>query len=127
MKASRRVLTRYVAEQLQTGAKRQDVVASLAAYIVEHKLHSQIELILADIAKNLAASGHIEATGTTAHPLDRSLKQAVIDYVSSIESATEIQITERVNPEQLGGIIIETPNRRFDASIATKLKRLRNA
>ena len=127
MKASRRVLTRYVAEQLQTGAKRQDVVASLAAYIVEHKLHSQIELRLADIAKNLAASGHIEATVTTAHPLDSKLKQAVIEYVRSIESATEIQITERVNPEQLGGIIIETPNRRFDASIATKLKRLRNA
>lgn len=127
MKASRRVLTRYIAEQLQSGKNRQDVIKALAAYIMEHKLHSQIELIVADIAKNLAASGHIEATVTTAHPLDSSLKQAVIEYVKSIESATDIQITEQINPKQLGGIVIETPNRRFDASIATKLKRLRNA
>lgn len=127
MKASRRTLTRYIAQQLQAGSSRQSIVESLAAYIVEYKLKSDIELIVADIARNLAKTGHVRANITTAHPLDPSLKQAVIDYVKRIESASEVEVTEHIDPKLLGGVIIETPNKRFDASIATKLKRLRNA
>lgn len=127
MKASRRVLSRHIASQLQAGANRDAVVRSLAAYIVEHRLHNDIELIVADIAWNLAKAGHIEAHITTARPLDLSLKQTVIEYVKRIESASEVEVREQVDASLLGGIIIETPSKRFDASIATKLKRLRNA
>ena len=127
MKSSRRVLARYIAIQLQTGHDRKDTIEALAAYVVEHKMHASIELIVADIARNLATYGHVQADVTTAHPLDASLRQDVIDYVKRIESASEVEITEHVDPRLLGGVVIETPNKRFDASIATKLKRLRNA
>lgn len=127
MKASRRILSRHIAAQLQAGSSRGAVVRSLAAYIVEHRLQNDIELIVADIALNLAKAGHIEAHVTTAHPLDPSLKKSVIEYVKRIESASEVEVREQVDPSLLGGIIIETPSKRFDASIATKLKRLRNA
>lgn len=127
MKASRRILSRHIAAELQAGSNRDAVVRSLAAYIVEHQLQSDIELIVADIALNLARAGHIEAHVTTAHPLDSSLKQAIVEYVKRIESASEVEVREQVDPSLLGGIIIETPSKRFDASIATKLKRLRNA
>ena len=127
MKTSRRVLSRHIALQLQSGKKRDVVIQSLAAYIVEHKLQKDIELIVADIAWNLAKAGHVDAHVTTAHPLDSSLKQTVIEYVKRIESASVVEVREQIDPSLLGGIIVETPSKRFDASIATKLKRLRNA
>lgn len=127
MKLSRRVLARHIATELKTGTDRRSVVAGLAAYIVEHRLHGSLELILADIATNLARLGHVEATVTTARPLDPSLKKEVIAYIAQMESVTDIALHEAIDPTILGGVIIETPRKRFDASVATKLKRLRNA
>lgn len=127
MKLSRRVLARHIALQLQAGTERKAVVSDLAAYIVEHRLHSQLELILADVAANLATLGHIEATVTTARPLTAELKQELTNYIKRIEKVNDITLNESVDPALLGGVIVETPGKRFDASIATKLKRLRNA
>jgi len=127
MRVSRRVLARYIADQLASGKNHDVVIRSLAAYVVEHRMKADIELIVADILRNLAAHGHVVATITTAHPLDTSLKQAVVEYVARIESASDVVITERVDTALLGGVIIETPRRRYDASLSTKLKRLRNA
>lgn len=127
MKLSRRVLARYIATQLSGGDGHAQVVSSLAAYIVENRLKNELDLILADIATNLARLGHVEAAVTTAHPLDPSLKKDVLDYISKMEDAMDITLNEVVDPAILGGIIIETPRKRYDASVATKLKRLRNA
>ena len=127
MKLSRRVLARYIATELQAGKNRKDVVESLAAYVIEHRLHSQLELILADVAANLATLGHIEATVTTARPLTEELRSEVLDYVGRVEGSKDITLNESVDPGLLGGLIVETPGKRFDASVSTKLKRLRNA
>ena len=123
MKVSRRVLTRYVAKALIEGKK--DITRELAAYIVENKLHGQVELILADIAVNLSSFGQVEATVTSARPLAAELKKELIAYVKRIEDAKNVTLHEEINERLIGGIIIETPNQRFDASLATKLKRLR--
>lgn len=127
MKLSRRVLARYVATELQAGKNHKEVVQALAAYIIEHRLQGQLELVLADIATNLATLGHIEATVTTARPLTGELRKDLLDYVERIEGSSDITLNESVDPSLLGGVIVETPGKRFDASIATKLKRLRNA
>lgn len=127
MKLSRRVLARHIATELQSGKNRKDVVELLAAYVIEHRLHSQLELILSDVAANLAKLGHIEATVTTARPLSDELRTEILDYVSRVEDSKDITLNETVDPSLLGGVIVETPGKRFDASIATKLKRLRSA
>lgn len=127
MKLSRRVLARYIATELQSGKNRKEVVNLLAAYIVEHRLHGQLELILADIATNLATLGHVEATVTTARPLTDELRTELLDYVKRVEGSSDITLNESVDPSLLGGVVIETPGKRFDASVATKLKRLRSA
>jgi F-type H+-transporting ATPase subunit delta len=127
MKVSRRVLARYIATELQTGSGHKQVVASLAAYIVEHRLKSELDLILADVATNLVLLGHVEATVTTARPLEASLKKDVLDFIAKMEGVKDVTLSETVDPTILGGVIIETPRKRFDASVSTKLKRLRNA
>lgn len=127
MKLSRRVLTRYIAAELKSGKNRSVVIKGLAAYIIEHRLQSQIELIIADIASNLASLGHVEATVTTARPLTDELRQELVDYIKRVEESNDIRLSELVDANLLGGVIIETPGKRFDASVSTKLKRLRSA
>lgn len=127
MKVSRRVLTRYIAARLHDSEDRAEVIKSLAAYIVEHGLQTDLELILSDIALNLARLGSVQAAVITARPLDETLRAEVVRFIKQIEAAQNVSIAEAVDPDLLGGIIIETPNKRFDASVSTKLKRLRNA
>ena len=127
MKLSRRVLARHIAAELQAGKNKKAVVQSLAAYVVEHRLHSQLELILADVASNLADLGHVEATVTTVQPLTDDLRKDLISYIKAIENVSDVTLNEAVDKKILGGVIIETPRKRFDASVSTKLKRLRNA
>lgn len=127
MKLSRRILSRYVANELLNGQNHSRVVESLAAYIVEHRLQNQVEQIVADVASNLASMGHVEATVTTARPLGDELRGEILAYVQHIEGSKHVTLSETVEPAILGGVIIETPGKRFDASVSTKLKRLKSA
>lgn len=129
MKVSRRVLARFVAEAIADSSvkDREKLVKELAAYVVEHKLQGQIELILADISANLSRLGHIEASVTTARPLTDALRAELTAYVRRVENAKSVVLQESVDPSLIGGVIVETPNQRLDSSLATKLKRLRNA
>lgn len=127
MKVSRRVLARHIAAELHAGKKRQAILESLAAYIVTHKLQAEQEQIMADIAANLTSLGYVEASVTTARPLDASLRKELVDYVKQMENASNVTLHEYVDERLLGGVIIETPKHRFDASVSTKLKRLKNA
>jgi len=124
---SRRVLTRHIAKELYGGEKQSEVVSQLAAYIVEHRLQNEIGQIVGDIAHNLANMGRTTAYVTTARPLDPALLASVKQKVLNMESVKDAEIIEIVDPAILGGVVIETPTKRFDASVAHKLKRLKHA
>lgn len=124
---SRRIVTRHVAEQLASGKNRGQVMKQLAAYLVKHKMVGQMEIVVADIERNLAALGTVQASVITARPLTTELRASVEEYVKRVEGAKTVVLDESVEPDVLGGVIVETPNKRLDASIATQLKRLKNA
>lgn len=126
MSVSRRVLARHIASRLADGADQTVLLNELAAYLIQNKQVKQLDMVVADIARNLAEMGTVKATVTVARPLSAELKKAVEMYVARIENATNVQIDEVVAPTQLGGIIVETPRKRFDASVTTQLNRLRN-
>lgn len=127
MKVSRRLLARHIASELRAGTSRKAVLEGLAAYIVVNHLQSQVKLIMADIAVNLAGLGHVEATVTTVRPFDEALRTELVAYVTRIEKADTVILDEQIDTSILGGVIIETPKARFDASVRTRLKRLKNA
>lgn len=127
MAISRRVLARHIANELYRGARRSDVVLQLAAYVVEHKLTSSIELIVADVARNLEQRGMVSARVVTARVMSEDLRRAVENYVKRIEGASVVELDQTVDASLIGGIVIEAPNKRLDATIATTLKNLRSA
>lgn len=126
MTVSRRVLTRHIARQLAAGADKQKLLTELAAYLITNKQTGQLELVVADIIRNLASLGTVKATVYTARALTDELRKAVEAYVTRTERTTSVQLEELVDASLVGGVVVETPHNRYDASIATQLKRLRN-
>ena len=126
MSVSRRVLARHIATALAGGTDRNVVLKQLAAYLIVHKQLGQLELVIADIVRAIAELGTVKATVTVAHPLTAELRTAVERFVTQLEHASTVQLEERIDPHLLGGIVIETPHKRYDAAVAAQLTRLRN-
>ena len=68
----------------------------------------------------------VTVTVTTAVPMDDLLRVKVIHKGEEMFNAP-IQLVEQVDPSILGGIILETPGRRYDASIKAQLASVHKA
>jgi F0F1-type ATP synthase delta subunit len=126
MALSRRLLAKYIATRLASGESHADIMQQLAAYIVDHRLENDRERILNDIRLQLARLGTSSAQVITARPLTDDLRTQLEAHILAMTNASSVSLIERVDPAIKGGVIIETPDKRYDASVATKLKQLRN-
>jgi F-type H+-transporting ATPase subunit delta len=71
---------------------------------------------------SLAAKGLAEAVVTTAFPLtDRDKQRLIIHFQPII--GKRLQISEVVNPDILGGVVVQVGDRLYDGSLKTKLLR----
>lgn len=71
-----------------------------------------------------AHQGIVEASITTVVPLSKTLKKEFGDIVKKI-TGQEVELTERVNPDILGGFILKIGDRQIDDSINSRLKELK--
>ena len=65
-----------------------------------------------------------KAEVTSVIPLTDSLKKQLIDLLTQ-QTGAQIQLTEKVDPTLLGGLVIKLENTLFDDSIRKKLQNLR--
>lgn len=121
---SRRVLVRTVVDQLES-EKMAVVMKRLAAYVIEHKLSSQIELIISDIERELAKRNIVIADVVTARPLVDASREAILDYIRGLTNSKNPELRETVDESLLGGAIIKVAGRELDSSLKTKLNRLK--
>ena len=127
MAVSRRVIARFIAKELMGDTPQDVTMQKLAAYLVTHKMQAESELVVADILRELAARGAVEARVTTARPLTADLRKTVSDYVKQAESAQTVMLRETVDESLIGGIVIETPRKRLDASVASQVRAIAKA
>ena len=125
MAISRRVLARSIASKLIDGADAQVLIPQLAAYIVDQKLVNHVEEIIQDIAYEISRRGVLDITVTTARPLTDDLRRLGKEFGSQQQQVDTIEFTETVDESIVGGIVIETPDKRFDASVASRIKQLK--
>lgn len=125
MAASRRVIARAFADQLQAGASAAELVRSLAAYLIVNKQHKQADMVTSDIVRELAARGRVLVQVTTARPLAADQKQAIEKQMQKLLKADTIELDERVDPDVIGGAKIALPDRELDASVKRQLQMLR--
>lgn len=125
-KVSRRVLARTIAAKLLAEPKnRSHWLKVTAAYLVEHHMAEDVDLIINDIAHELnLQSGHLLVSVTSARKLAESAKTELTAMLKSTTGAKHVELTERVDPDLLGGLVVRTPDQQMDISVRTKLKQL---
>lgn len=125
--ASRRLVARSVARRLLAGEDQTIVLRQLAAYVVERRLHKQLAQLVGDIEYELASAGTVVANITSARTLTSELRQKLSNFIQYETSARRVVLEERIDPSVIGGVLIQTPTLTLDASVSTKLKRLRTS
>ena len=88
------------------------------------------EEVLADIAREFQVLYQIHkgiqvAEVTTTFPLDDQLRTQFVQIVKEISGMKEVKLSEKINPELIGGFILRVNDRQLDESLSSKLRELR--
>lgn len=121
---SRRKLAEYSADQLLAG-KKEAVLQELAAYLIEKKRVSELELIVRDIEAALLARGTAIADVVTARKLTAETQAQIEKFVASQHPGVTVQLRTRVEPDVLGGAKIGLAGEELDGTIRRKLTTLK--
>lgn len=65
------------------------------------------------------------ATVTTAVPLDKKLRDEIEQLVKKLNDKSKVEIEEKVDPELIGGFVLNVGDRQIDASIKNRLTALK--
>jgi F0F1-type ATP synthase delta subunit len=122
-KVGRTVLTKTLAAQLS----EPNIAEEIAAYLIAEKRTAELDSLVRDLAQYRADNeGTVEVEAVSAHPIDSAAKAQIKTKVSTLyPSAKQIIITERHDPEVLGGIRLELANQQLDLSARAKLNRFK--
>lgn len=104
-------------------------IQKLSLDFVKIIINKKREYLLEGIAKAFIAlykdEKNIEtATVTTAVPISSALKEEIVGYIKS-RNNNQVELTEVVNKDIIGGAIIRIGDKELDASIATNITELR--
>lgn len=113
-------LQQYNTGGLDTATKQ------LAAFILEYRLHAQIDDIMLSIRDQYQQqNGVVEALVTVAHPLTETIKDSLRSLVAQKTNAKTVILHEEHDASILGGVKVATNAIEFDFTLRTKLDRLR--
>jgi len=120
-KLSRRKIAAYFANEAVAG---RDVVKPLAAYLIESKRIREVTLIVRDIETALMERGILVADIASSHELADDTQKAITNYLQDKTKAKDIHLRQSVDASLLGGVRIETPDGRLDATLRHRLNQL---
>jgi F0F1-type ATP synthase delta subunit len=109
----------YLASELPKHRSRATLIA--AAWLIETKRTRQAEYLARDVSRLNADNGYLLLVATTARPLSDEARAAITSYALGATSAKQVELAELVDPGVIGGVKLETPTARLDATIATRL------
>lgn len=114
---SRRKLADYIVNRIERGDGVTKVVEELAAYLIDTRRTREVMLIVRSIEDELAARGTVVAHVQSARPLSSEMKEAI----QRLLNASTVHLNEEVDPALIGGIRIEAPGKRLDATVKRKI------
>lgn len=120
---SRSKIASYVADEVQHGGSLDLALQRVAGYLVESRRTRELTLVVRTIEDALAARGIVIASITAAQALDSQLREAIEKTIA----ADTLYLREKVDPSVIGGVLVETPGSKLDATIKRKLLALRQA
>jgi F-type H+-transporting ATPase subunit delta len=107
-----------------------DRVHSLTFDIIDILTRKNREPLLPAIAKefHVAYNNHMgigKATITTTIAMDPALRSEIEAIVKQLSHKTQIELVEKVDPNLIGGFVLNVEDYQIDASIKSKLKTLK--
>ena len=121
---SRKKLATRLADRYQAGQLTRRDLDEVAAYLLASGTAGQYELLTRDVETMLAERGVVIGDISAASPIDETTRQTVRQLVPDAE---QVFFREHHDPSLLGGIKVELPGQRLDASIKRKLQTLRSS
>lgn len=118
---SRRKVAALLADELLAG---QDATQKLAAYLIETKKTRELSLYVRDIEAAMADRGVLLADVASSFELAADTKHTITEYLKNTTGAKDVRLRLEVDPSLLGGVRIETPDKRLDDTIRHRLNQL---
>ncbi len=69
-------------------------------------------------------NNYIDVVMTTAVKIDSKLTESIHNSIKILYNASNIVISEKINPEILGGFILDIDDKQYDASVSSNLNKL---
>jgi F0F1-type ATP synthase delta subunit len=121
-------LAKIINKLIIASKDQKSLAKEIAGYLVSSHQISQAEAILRNIESLRAQNGLIEATVTTAFPIDAQLAKQVKSVLQAqYPAAQQIILDNQVEPAVLSGVAIETIDKQMDQTARGKLLKLTKA
>lgn len=123
---SRRAVARTIAAKLIAEPDAsQKWLAMGAAYLMQRGQADRAEQLVQDIARELLVQdGQLVASVRTAHALTDDLRTQLEAFLAAKTGATEVTLSETVEPELLSGFVVTTPDYELNTTARSKLRQL---
>ncbi len=118
---SRRKIASYIAERLISDDSQIAAIRQLAAFLIDNRRTKEVQLIVRDIEFELQNRGIILAEVTTATDLTDATRKEIERLVGEHADPGRIQLRQFIDPTVIGGVRIDIPGKRLDATIARRL------
>ncbi|KAK9363254.1 OSCP/delta subunit of ATPase [Lipomyces starkeyi] len=103
-------------------------VANLLAVLAENNRLGLLSEVIEKFNTLMSAyKGEVEATITSAAPLDSKILSRIESAISKsqfVGAGKKLKVSNKVNPDILGGLIVEVGDRTVDLSVSSKISRL---
>ncbi|KAK9370845.1 OSCP/delta subunit of ATPase [Lipomyces kononenkoae] len=118
---------KIVVETLSTSVSV-PTVANLLSVLAENNRLGLLSEIIENFGTLMSAhNGEVEATITSATPLDSKLLSRIESAIAKsqfVGAGKKLKVSNKVNPDILGGLIVEVGDRTVDLSVSSKISRL---
>ena len=119
---SRRKIARLLAGRIAEGEPISTILKETAAYLVDTGRQKEYELLVRDIEDALVAHGIVIGDVTVAEPTEAAYESVI----AKLRPGTKkVHVREHISPDVKGGIKVEIPGERYDATLQTKLDHIR--
>ena len=108
--------------------KVSEVTMRLLTIVTEHNRESALEYVASEFHTQYnTMRGMQEATVTSAVPLTAYSRMEITELVRRQTGLQDVELTEKVDPDLLGGFVLRVGDRQVDDSVRTSLHKMRIA
>lgn len=120
---SRRKLAAYAVDELERGKSLDQITRQLAGFLIDERRTREADLLVRSIEDELASRGTVVARISSARPVNQEMRGAI----KRLLQASTLHLDETVDETLIGGVRIEAPGERLDATIKRKILALGQA